>query len=131
MLEHLWVNTPFPDGSTARSLVRSGLPSEIEAHAARTRYPCGSIRKTCAVAAAGTLLGDSVDHVRRTVLSIVLQARGLPIQYPQAMFYFWLRDPRYSRQPSAPPSSRAGKDWLKELNNLYVSPVIAKALIQG
>ena len=67
MLEHLWVNTPFPDGSTARSLVRGGLPSEIEAllreldtHAARSGKPV--------VAAAGTLLGGSVDHVRQTIL---------------------------------------------------------------
>ena len=91
MLEHLWVNTPFPDGSTARSLVRGGLPSEIKAllreldtHAVQSGKPV--------VAAAGTLLGGSVDHVRRTVLSIILRARGLPTQYPQAMFCFWLRD---------------------------------------
>ena len=129
MLEHLWVNTSFSDGSTARSLVRSGLPSEIEAllreldtHAARSGKP--------AVAAAGTLLGDSVDHVRRTVLSIVLQARGLPIQYPQAMFYFWLRD-QGTLEAVRTTVEQAGKDWLKELNNLYVSPVIAKALIQA
>ena len=129
MLEHLWVNTPFPDGSTARSIVRGGLPSEIEAllceldtHAARSGKPV--------VAAAGTLLGGSVDHVRRTVLSIVLRARGLPTQYPQAMFCFWLRD-QGTLDAVRAHVEQAGKDWLKELNNLYVSPVIAKALIQA
>ena len=129
MLEHLWVNTPFPDGSTARSLVRGGLPSEIEhllreldTHAARSGKPV--------VAAAGTLLGGSGDHVRRTVLSIVLQARGLPTQYPQAMFYFWLRD-QGTLEAVRTTVEQAGKDWLKELNNLYVSPVIAKALMQA
>ena len=129
MLEHLWVNTPFSDGSTARSLVRGGLPSEIEhllreldTHAARSGKPV--------VAAAGTLLGGSGDHVRRTVLSIVLQARGLPTQYPQAMFYFWLRD-QGTLEAVRTTVEQAGKDWLKELNNLYVSPVIAKALMQA
>ena len=129
MLEHLWVNTPFPDGSTARSLVRGGLPSEIEAllreldtHATRSSKPV--------VAAAGTLLGGSVDYVRRTVLSIILRARGLPTQYPQAMFCFWLRD-QGTLDSVRTAVEQSGKDWLKELNNLYVSPVIAEALIQA
>ena len=129
MFEHLWVDTPFPDGSTARSLVRGGLPNEIEAmlreldtHAARSGKPV--------VAAAGTLLGGSVDHVRRTVLSIILRARGLPTQYPQAMFCFWLRD-QGTLDSVRTAVEQAGKNWLKELNNLYVSPVIAEALIQG
>ena len=46
MLTHLWVNTAFEDGSTARSLVRGGLPDEVEAqlreldtHARRTGKP--------------------------------------------------------------------------------------------
>ena len=129
MLEHLWVDTPFPDGATARSLVRGGLPNEIEAllreldtHAARSGKPV--------VAAAGTLLGGSVDHVRRTVLSIILRARGLPTQYPQAMFCFWLRD-QGTLDSVRTAVEQAGKNWLRELNNLYVSPVIAEALIQG
>ena len=127
MLTHLWVNTGFPDGSTARGLVRGGLPDEVRAqlreldtHAHRAgRSP---------VAAAGTMLGGSVDHVRHTVLSILLRARGWPAQYPQARFCFWLRD-RGLLDGVRAAVETAGKDWLSELHNLYVSPVIAKALI--
>ena len=127
MLTHLWVNTPFPDGTSARGLVRGGLPDEVQAqlreldtHAHRAgRSP---------VAAAGTLLGGSVDHVRHSVLSILLRARGLPAQYPQARFCFWLREQGLLDGVRAAVQA-AGKDWLRELNNLYVSPVIADAII--
>ena len=127
MLTHLWVNTPFPDGTTARGLVRGGLPDEVQAqlreldtHAHRAgRSP---------VAAAGTLLGGSVDHVRHSVLSILLRARGLPAQYPQARFCFWLREQGLLAGVRGAVEA-AGKDWLRELNNLYVSPVIADAII--
>ena len=127
MLTHLWTNTEFPDGATARGLVRGGLPDEVQAqlreldtHAHRAgRSP---------VAAAGTLLGGSVDHVRHTVLSILLRARGLPAQYPQARFCFWLREQGLLAGVCAA-VEQAGKEWLRELNNLYVSPLIAGALI--
>ena len=122
------MNTPFPDGSTARSLVRGGLPSEIEAPLRELDTLAVQSGKPVA-AAAGTLLGGSVDHVRRTILSIILGARSLPTQYPQAMFCFWLRD-QGTLESVRTVVEQAGKDWLKELNNLYVSPVIAKALIQ-
>ncbi len=129
MLTHLWVNTPFPDGASARTLVRRGLPGEIKAQlreldtqAQRTGKP--------PVAAAGTLLGGSVDHVRSTVLSILLRARDWPAQYPQARFCFWLRDQGLLDAVRGEVEA-AGKSWLGELNNLYVSPVIAKALIQA
>ena len=127
MLTHLWVNTRFPDGVSARTLVRRGLPGEVKAQlreldtqAQRTGKPL--------VAAAGTLLGGSVDHVRSTVLSILLRARGWPAQYPQARFCFWLRDQGLLETVRAAVEA-TGKAWLSELNNLYVSPVIAGALI--
>ena len=127
MLTHLWVNTPFPDGTTARGVVRGGLPDEVQAqlreldiHAHRAgRSP---------VAAAGTLLGGSVDHVRHSVLSILLRARGLPALYPLARFCFWLREQELLEVVRAAVEA-AGKDWLRELNNLYVSPVIADAIV--
>ncbi len=126
MLGHLWADTPFTDGSTARSLVPQ-LPEEIVAllreldtHAARTGKP--------AVAAAGTLPAGSAEHVRLTILSIILRACGLPAQYPQAQFCFWLREHGYlDRVRNA--IERAGKDWFQELNNLYVSGPIAQAVL--
>lgn len=129
MLTHLWVNTQFEDGASARSLVGGGLPEEVEA---QLRELDTHVRRSgkSAVAAAGTMLGGSVDRVRETVLSILFQATGWPTQYAQAMFCFWLRE-RALLGDVRRSVEAAGKDWLKELNNLHVSPVIARALIQA
>ena len=69
MLEHLWVNTPFPDGSTARSLVRGGLPGEIKDQLRELDTLAAPV-----VAAAGTLLGGSVDLV---TMVLVQTAKGI------------------------------------------------------
>jgi len=129
MLTHLWVDTAFDDGATARSLVRGGLPGEVEAQLRELDTQARRSGKP-PVAAAGTLLGGSVDYVRHTVLSILLRACGWPAQYPQAMFCFWLREQGQLDEVRAVVEA-AGKDWLRELNNLYVSPVIAGALIEA
>ena len=127
MLTHLWENTELEDGSTARSLVRGGLTDEVEAHlreldtqARRTTLPV--------VAAAGTMLGGT-DRVRETVLSILLRTTGWPTQYPQATFCFWLRDQGWLDSVRAEVEG-TGRDWLHELNNLFVSPHIRRALLQ-
>ena len=129
MLTHLWVNTRFPDGARARALVHRGLPDEIEAQLRELDVQAQRTGKP-PVAAAGTLLGGSIDHVRSTVLSILLRARGWPAQYPQAEFCFWLRDQGILESVRGAVEA-AGKTWLSELNNLYVSPVIAGAGDRG
>ena len=127
MLAHLWTNTTFEDGATARGLVPRGLPPGVEAalreldvHARRTGRP--------AVAAAGSLLGGNVDHVRLTVLSVLLRACGWPTQYPQARFCFWLREEGLLDRVRGA-VEEAGRKWAGELNNLYVSPVLAKEIL--
>ncbi|MEW6662457.1 MAG: BREX system P-loop protein BrxC [Bacillota bacterium] len=126
MLGHLWVDTAFADGATARSLVPQ-LPDEIVAllreldtRVARSGKP--------AVAVAGTLPSGSGDHVRLTILSIILRACGLPEHYPQAQFCFWLRDQGYFDQVRTAVEA-AGKNWLRELNNMYASRLIAQAVL--
>ena len=42
------------------------------------------------LAAAGALPSGTTDHVRLTILAILLRAVGLPEQYPQARFCLWL-----------------------------------------
>ena len=128
MLTHLWVNTEFEDGATARNLVRGGLPDEVEAHLRELDIQA---RRTSlrAVAAAGTLLGGN-DRVRETVLAILLRTSGWPEQYPQAMFCFWLREQGWLDDVRSAVAD-AGREWLQELNNLYVSPHIRRALLQA
>lgn len=125
MLRHLWVDTKFPDtGETARGLAH--LPAEVkellkELDTLGTRF--GGLH-----AAAGALPAGGGLNVRLAVLGIVFRSKGLPESLPQAQFCLWLKKEgifdKVRRSVEA-----AGKDFLKELNDLYVSPLIAKAVL--
>ena len=128
MLAHLWVNTKFEDGVTARGLVDPRLPPEVRDALRELDTRARRIGKP-PVAAAGSLLGGNVGHVRLSVLSILLRACGRPEQYPQARFCLWLRDNDLLERVRGAVEG-AGRNWGRELNNLYVSPAIANALIE-
>jgi hypothetical protein len=128
MLGHLWQNTTFSDGSAARGLV-VGLPSEVAAHLQeldQTAKRLGVSR----FAAMGQLPAGSGEFVRATIASIVLGARKLPTQVPLAEFVFWLRDQGIAKTVQAD-VEKAGKNWLREVESLYVSPLIASAVIKA
>lgn len=125
MLCHLWADTKFPDGTTARSLVPS-LPDELRS-LLRELDTAGK-RAGGLLAAAGALPSGTTDQVRLTVLSVLLRGAGLPDQYPQAQFCLWLHDQGWFNNVKSVVES-AGKQWTSELNNLYVSGPIARALI--
>jgi hypothetical protein len=127
MLGHLWENTRFEDGATARSLVR-GLPADVEAHFRELDTQAKRIGLDL-VTAAGTLPAGTGDHVRLTVLSVILHAAGIHEQYAQATFTFWLREQGYLDGVRAAVEA-AGKEWHRELNDLYVSKLIANALLE-
>src|SRR5205823_3605056 len=80
------------------------------------------------LAAAGTLPAGTTENVRLSVLSILLRACGLPTHYPQAQFHLWLEERGIIDQVKGRVEA-SGKTWTQELNNLYVSPLIAKALL--
>ena len=127
MLAHLWVNTEFDDGQTARGLVADRLPPTVRDALVELDNRSKRLGRE-PVAAAGSLLGGNVGHVRLSVLSIVLRACGLPEQYPQARFCLWLRGDGLLNEVRGTVEA-AGKRWERELNNLYVSPVIAEAVL--
>lgn len=124
MLRHLWVDTKFADGATARGLVH--LPSEVadllkELSTAGKRH--GGLH-----AASGTLPSGGGASVRLSVLSIVLRSKELPESLPQARFCLWLKkNDFYDKVRNS--VETAGKDFLRELQDLYVSPLLAKALL--
>ena len=127
MLGHLWVDTQFEDGASARSLVH-GLPEavvellrELDTQVKRSKRP--------AIACAGTLPAGSSDFVKMTVLSVILESQNLPKQYAQADFCFWLQEQGFYETVHGAVEA-AGKEWLKELNNLHVSGLIANAVLQ-
>lgn len=124
MLRHLWVDTKFDDGATARGLAH--LPPEVadllkELSTAGKRY--GGLH-----AASGTLPSGGGASVRLTVLSIILRSKGLPESLPQARFCLWLKKNGYYAAVCKA-VEKAGKDFARELQDLYVSPLLAKALL--
>ncbi len=125
MLCHLWTDTKFPDGATARSLVAE-LPDEVR-DLLRELDVAGK-RSGGLLAAAGTLPAGTTENVRLSVLSILLRGCGLPAQYPQAQFQLWLEE-RGILDKVKGAVEAAGKTWAQELNNLYVSPLITRALL--
>src|SRR5438132_9052150 len=114
MLCHLWQDTPFDDGATARSLVPA-LPQDIRA--LLRELDTAAKRAGGLLAAAGSLPGGTTDNVRLTVLGVLLRGVGLPDQYSQAQFCLWLHDQGYLDSVKAAVEA-AGKDWVAELNNL-------------
>ena len=128
MLAHLWTDTKFPDGATARGLVPGGLPKDLRAAFAEldTRARRAGAPR---FAAAGTLMSGN-ERVRAGALAIVLRARRLPTGIPQLRFLFWLAEQGLLDGVRAEIEA-GGKSWTAELNNLHVSPRIARALLRA
>lgn len=127
MLTHLWMDTKFPDGSTARSIVPH-MPDDLR-ELLRELDTAGR-RAGGLLAAAGSLPSGTTDHVRLTILGIIFKACGLPTLYPQARFCLWLHQQGIFERVKMSVEA-AGKDFQRELNNLYVSSAIAKALLEA
>ena len=127
MLCHLWQDTAFPDGATARSLVPS-IPDDLKA--LLRELDTAGRRAGGLIAAAGALPSGTTDNVRLTILGILLRAVGLPEQYPQARFCLWLHaQGQFDKVKAA--IEAAGRSFERELNNLYVSGPIARAVMAG
>ena len=125
MLCHLWRNTEFPDGATARSLVPA-IPEDLAA--LLRELDVAARRAGGLMAAAGSLPSGSTDHVRLTILGLLLRAAGLPAQYPQARFCLWLHaEGRFDAVKSAVEAE--GRPFERELNDLYVSGALARAVL--
>lgn len=125
VLEYLWLDVELPSGETARSLV--SLPMEIEAHL-RELSTAGR-RLGGLWSAAGTLGAGRSQAVRLAFLSVIFESAGLPTQYPLARFVMWAHDNDYI-DPLRSSVEEAGKDFDREISNLYVSPVIADTLLE-
>jgi hypothetical protein len=127
MVRHLWVDTKFPEtDETARGLAH--LPAEVkellkELDTLGRRY--GGLH-----AAVGALPAGGGLNVRLAVLGIVFKSRDLPESLPQALFCQWLKKSGIFDKVRSKVEA-AGRDFFKELNDLYVSPVIANALLDA
>ena len=125
MLRFLWSDYQFPeDGATARGLAH--LPDDVRE--LLTEVSTIGRRGHGLHAAAGTLGAGTGDSVRLALLGIVFKSLGLPEGFPQARFCLWLKkNGIYDRVRGA--LEEQGRDFRGELNDLYVSPLIARALL--
>jgi len=124
VLEYLWRDYTLPSGASARTL--TSLPSEIDAHL--TELSAAGKRAGGLWSAAGTLGSGASGSARLAFLAVVLDAAGLPQQYAPANLAIWLKNEGLYDQVQANIND-AGKSLDHELRNLYVSPVLAQALI--
>ncbi len=124
MLQYLWTDFEFPDGARARGLAKlpanvKDLLQELSTNAKRL----GGLH-----AAAGDLRSEAKDSIRLGLLGILFKSAGLPGDYTRACFLLWLRDEGLEagiRQFV----KAAGGEFEKELANLYVSNLIARAIL--
>ena len=125
MLRFLWIDYHFPeDGASARGLAR--LPDDVTE--LLTELATLGRRSYGLHAAAGTPGTGTGDSVRLALLGIVFKSADLPESFPQAQFCLWLRKNNIYDQVRT--AIEAGdRDFRRELNDLYVSPLIAKALL--
>ncbi len=127
MLQYLWTDFEFADGAKARGLPKK-LPTGLkdllkELSTAAKRI--GGLH-----AAAGTLGAGAGESIRLELLGVIFKSVGLPEQFSRASFMIWLRDEGLEddvRQFV----KKAGGDFEKELANLYVSDLIAKAILDA
>ena len=125
MLRFLWTDYTFPeDGASARGLAR--LPTDVQ-DVLKEITTLGK-RAAGLHAAAGTLGAGAGDSVRLALLGIVFKAADLPEGYPQARFCIWLKkNGIYERVCAAVEAEM--RDFRRELNDMYVSPLVAKGLL--
>lgn len=126
VLEYLWRDVELPSGETARSLVN--LPPEINAHFVELSN--AGKRLGGLWSAAGTMGAGRSQAVRLAFLSILFESAELPQQYPLARFTIWAQEEGLLENVRAA-VNEAGKEFEDEVQNLYVSPIIAQALLEA
>jgi hypothetical protein len=123
VLEYLWRDVKFDDGATARGL--ANLPTEVSdllKELVTRGKQSGGLWSAAGTLSAGT------GSVRLGLLAILFGSAGLPEQYPAARFVLWLKREGLYEAVKAGVEGK-GRDFGKELNNMYVSPHLAGSLL--
>jgi len=125
VLRALWINHAFADGATARSVVT--LPQGIN----EQLIELSNLGKRSGGLHAVSGLIDQSEQptMRRAIMSLVFKSKGLPGSWQQAQFCLWLQREGWYNAVLAHIVG-AGKDTSKELADLFVSSVIAQALLK-
>jgi hypothetical protein len=125
VLEYLWRDVALPSGQRARELVT--LPDDIRDHL--TELSTAGKRVGGLWSAAGLLGAGKRDAVRLAFLSVLFDSAGLPEEYPLARFTIWAQKNHYLERLRLAVEAE-GKAFDKEIHDLYVSPVIARTLLE-
>lgn len=125
MLRFLWTDFRFPDGATARGIAQ--LPNEIRA--LLQELSTEGKRHGGLHAAGGKLGSGAGDSIRLALLGIVFRSAGLPEDYAAARFVLFLKKNGYLEAVKRHVEA-AGRDFERELAELYVSPLLAKAILE-
>ncbi|WP_419917376.1 BREX system P-loop protein BrxC [Candidatus Poriferisodalis sp.] len=126
VLEYLWRDYPFPSGVSARGLAE--LSPDIERHL--VELSAEGKRQGGLWSAAGTLGSGAAGSIRLAFLGIIFDAAGLPQQYAPARLVVYLKNEGLYDQVQAEVEGH-GRQLEHELRNLYVSSVLAEALMNA
>ena len=126
VLEYMWRDYTLPSAASARDL--ASLTPDIDRHL--VELSAAAKRVGGLWSAAGTLGSGASGSVRLAFLAIIFDAARLPQQYAPARLAIFLENEGLYGQVRARVEA-AGKAFEHELRNLYVSPVLAQALIDA
>jgi hypothetical protein len=126
VLEHLWRDVQLPGGERARNIVT--LPDDVRDHL--TELSSAGKRLGGLWSAAGTLAAGKSDAVRLAFLSVLFDSANLPEEYARARFVIWAQKNQYLDAVKTAVEA-AGRSLEKEIHDLYVSPIIARALLDA
>lgn len=124
MASYLWNNFEFSNGKTARSV--KPLPQGIQdlfVEIDRKQKIQGKL------SIAGTLRDFPSKDIRYSFLQIFLNSLGLPQQYHHFKFVYWAQKEGIYENLKALVET-AGRDFKREIENLFVSPVLAKSVLE-
>lgn len=124
VLEHIWMDTTLPDGSTARGITNLTQPIEDDL---RELTSAGK-RGGGLWAAAGSMLTVSDSSPRLALLKILFMAAGLPSHYGQARLVIWLKQ-QGMYEAVREHVETSGKSLTSELKNLYVAKTLPEAVL--
>ncbi|MET3808548.1 hypothetical protein ABIB25_005577 [Nakamurella sp. UYEF19] len=125
MLQHLWTNTTFPEGATARGIRQ--LPEIVQRQLVELDTRAKQFG-TRAWAAAGTFDSVSVDDVNSAVLKVMLRSAGLPEHIPALRVLLWLRSEGLEHGVRVRLESQ-GKNFDKALQTFRLSPELRSAIL--
>lgn len=124
VLQHLWGDTKFPNGATARGL--TDIPQGIQDQLAELTT-LGRRDGAAPWAAAGAL-DRSGDTLNAVFLSIVLGAAGLPTRVAPAQVALWLAGNGHLDAVRAHVTANGG-DLVEELGEYNLSGLLANAIL--